>query len=44
MMAGADRVSAVTDVVPLPGTAADATPDPAKQNPAISEMTENTEA
>jgi hypothetical protein len=44
MMAGADRVSAVADVVSLPGAAADATPDPAEQNPAISETTVNAEA
>jgi hypothetical protein len=44
MMADADRVSAVADVASLPGAAADATPDPAEHNPAISETAANAEA
>jgi hypothetical protein len=42
-MSGADRVSAVADVASLPGVAADATPDPAEQNPAISATAANAE-
>jgi hypothetical protein len=46
MMAGADTVSAAADVVSPPGAtvAADATPDPAEQSPAISETAATAEA
>ena len=46
MMTGADRVSAVADVASLPGAAvaADAIPDPAEHNPAISEAAASAEA